>query len=205
MTPRDLKIWRLDRKLTLVRMARGLGVSRNTAWNYENGATPLPVDLAERLNAMTFDLAGKLAEGPPDRLTRMTAALRPDLKLYTAHGLGPEHPALLGLPRPVPTPAAPHSAYPYAVLDSAEYQEALARHHGDDLARMERMRANEVVNEGRAAQSRIDHGMEQPGDVERVAAMETASPPPPGWPYDSRTWFLLPEAAKHKWLRENGR
>jgi len=203
MTPRELKIWRLDHKMTLITMARVLGVSRNTAWNYENGVTPLPVDLVERLNAAAFDTARRPVASAPTVLTVETATLRPHLKLYVRRGakwqVDKEHPTALGIWRePI------HVPIPFDILDSQEYLDALARHHGEMLENAERAKRLNIEHEGRYAQARIDRGLEQPGDAGKVAAAHALLTPPAEWPYEARIWRNMIKEARYKWCRDNG-
>ena len=57
MDARELRIWRMDHKLTLEEVAKHLGKHRNTVWKWENGAARLPITLKADLKRVEATLS----------------------------------------------------------------------------------------------------------------------------------------------------
>ena len=55
MTGMELRLWRVERKLTIIALAKALKISRNTLWNWENSAVRTPRDIVERLERVIMD------------------------------------------------------------------------------------------------------------------------------------------------------
>lgn len=161
----DLLTWRRERKLKQDALAAMLGVTRKTVVNWETGKHRLPMDLAKRLERLAYTMAPKAIEGRPELLTSSAAHLRPDLKLYGishkgGQSRGPEHPESLGFKR-----ADEHSPLPFAILESAEYIEALARQRRQVAIDAEIRKQNLAAGEARAKQARIELGYPREDDL----------------------------------------
>jgi transcriptional regulator with XRE-family HTH domain len=69
----ELRLWRVERKLTMINLAKALGVSRNTLWNWENGAARMPMDIVSRLERVMISIAiaskpvAEVDEGPTEK------------------------------------------------------------------------------------------------------------------------------------------
>lgn len=210
----ELMIWRKTRKLTQAGLAGLLGVSRETIGNWEAGRNRLPMDITARLERLAYTTAPRSAPMTPALLTTATADHWPHLRLYR-RGIkagtfqrDADHPGSLGMAPPPATRNNPHGHYHGALLDSAEYLQAVERARtaaAVQLVEDNRRRAhNLAIDAAKAAQSRLDHGIEQEGDQALAATLDDLLRPPAEWPHGASYWRNLPQEARDKWCRENG-
>ena len=203
MDQNDLLLWRRQRKVTQADLAEHLGVSRKTLVNWELGKHRLPMDLPARLERLAFTLMPKAMAEAPTVLTLETARLRPDLRLYGQPDFptyfGPEHPYCLGFPR-----APDGGPYPFALLDTLAYKDAVARRRAQDAKEAAQRKRHETLSLARAAQARIGHDLEEAGDHELAAQLAELLKPPAAYPWGAKAWSNLVRPAREKWCHENG-
>lgn len=126
MDGRGLRIWRQDHRLTLEQLAEHLRKHPNTVRNWEKGRSPVPVFIAADLERIAINIAPDPALKEPDWVAPPNRELRGDLDLYSKISgswvRGSEHPGrLLGEPHPL----MHDGKWPWSVLNSLEYQQAL--------------------------------------------------------------------------------
>lgn len=135
MQGRDIRIWRQDRKLTLAQLAKHLGKSRNTIWNWENGKTPIPVNMASQLETLAYTTAPKPVDVAPTIITpttcpRLYAKDRPGR--WAKRGIHPASLVDTGFLDPAVLDGALKTDHswqhvPFAVLEDPRYLDAVAR------------------------------------------------------------------------------
>lgn len=130
--PVDLHKWLRDRKLTQAGLAAALNVSRRTINSWANGVS-VPDDLAERLAALVVPAVAQNAPQATPALPVpkwVSVKTAPDLyrRMGTAIVRLDHHPLeLLG-----EHIRDEHGRCPWTILDSPEYQQALAAHRAKD-------------------------------------------------------------------------
>ena len=83
VTSDDLHQWRRSRKLKQKRLAELLGVTPTTVCNWEAGRTRTPINLAERLEKLAYDLAPRPQPKAPDYIHHENS---PHLYAELTHG-----------------------------------------------------------------------------------------------------------------------